>query len=109
MNYFCVFDFDAGAGSSEESGSVPVCRTQPDEDGKTRTSEKSQCWGECPANLTFPVRDVRFSELTRLAHFHQSSAPEDDGSVDAAKMAELESRLAAQLTEMETLKVRGTV
>lgn len=41
MNYFCVFDFDAGAGSSEESGSVSGCRTQPDEDGKKGTAEKS--------------------------------------------------------------------
>lgn len=48
-------------------------------------------------------------ELTCLAHSHQSSAPENEGSADAAKMAELESRLAAQLTEMETLRVRGRV
>lgn len=109
MNYFCVFDFDAGAGSSEESGSVSGCRTQPDEDGKKGTAEKSWCRGEYPANVTFRVKDVMFSELTRLAHFHQSSAPESDGSVDAAKMAELESRLAAQLTEIETLRVRGTI
>lgn len=56
--------------------------------------------------MTFLFKDVMFSDLTRLVHFPQSSAPENDGSVDAAKMAELESRLTAQLTEMETLKVR---
>lgn len=41
MNYFCVFEFDAGAESSEESGSVSVCRTQPDEDRKKGAAEKS--------------------------------------------------------------------
>lgn len=109
MNYFCVFEFDAGAESSEESGSVSVCRTQPDEDRKKGAAEKSWCWGECLANLRFRVKDVMFGKLACLAHFHQSSAPENDGSVDAAKMAELESRVATQLSGMETLKVRGTI
>lgn len=46
-------------------------------------------------------------ELTSLTRFPQSSYPENDGSIDAAKMAELESRLAAELTETERLRVRG--
>lgn len=41
MNYFYVFEADAGAGSSEESGSVPVGRTQPDVHGEEGTAEKS--------------------------------------------------------------------
>lgn len=39
MNYFHVFY--AGAGSSEESDSVSVCRAQPVEDGKKGAAEKS--------------------------------------------------------------------
>lgn len=41
MNYVYVFEADAGAGSSEESGSVSVGRTQPDAYGEEGAAEKS--------------------------------------------------------------------
>lgn len=41
MSSYVVYWTVAGAGSSEDSGSVSVCRTQPDEDGKRRTAEES--------------------------------------------------------------------
>lgn len=42
MYFFQVLvDFVAGAGGSEESGPVTVCRNQPDEGGETGTVEKS--------------------------------------------------------------------
>ncbi|XP_051240464.1 general vesicular transport factor p115 isoform X3 [Dicentrarchus labrax] len=47
-------------------------------------------------------------ELLRRAEAGSSAAvPGSDGSLDAAKMAELESRLAAQTTETERLKEEG--
>ncbi|XP_056891229.1 general vesicular transport factor p115 isoform X1 [Takifugu flavidus] len=45
-------------------------------------------------------------ELLRRAEAG-SSNPENDGSMDGAKMAELESRLTTQLTEMERLKAEA--
>uniref|UniRef100_A0A674PF40 General vesicular transport factor p115 n=1 Tax=Takifugu rubripes TaxID=31033 RepID=A0A674PF40_TAKRU len=44
---------------------------------------------------------------TLLARVPQSSNPENDGSMDGAKMAELESRLTTQLTEMGRLKAEA--
>lgn len=57
----------------------------------------------CKSDIT----DVMIGQLTGLTRFPQSSNPENGGSIDAAKMAELESRLAAELTETERLRVRG--
>lgn len=57
----------------------------------------------CKSDITV----VMFSQLTSITRFPQSSNPENDRSIDAAKMAELESRLAAELTETERLRVRG--
>lgn len=53
--------------------------------------------------------EIRHVSSPNIASLTQSSAPENDGSGDAAKVAELESRLAAQLTEMERLQVGGAI
>lgn len=53
MNYFSVFEADAGAGISEGSGSVSVGGAQPDVHGEKGTAAKSRRRGEY---LTSPVR-----------------------------------------------------
>lgn len=117
-NDFYIFqvllDFVAGAGGSEESGPVTVCGDQPDEDRETRAVEKSRSWGEsdkCHILCHIYHSTLNTCWINKLfTAFSQSSdvVPGSDGSLDAAKMAELESRLAAQTTEMEKLKVCGS-
>lgn len=49
-----LFDSDAGAGDSEESGPVTVGRNPPASDGKTgHVEEKRSGSGEYPASLRF--------------------------------------------------------
>lgn len=101
--------FVAGAGGSEESDPVPVGRNQPDEGRETRTAQTS--WSR--SKYIIFLNQICHIILNRwwinepFAGFLQSSdaVSGSDGSLDAAKMAELDSRLAAQTAETERLKV----
>lgn len=111
--YKCCLTFVAGAGGSEDPGPVTDHRDRPDEDRETRALEKSRSWGKsdkCHMSCHIYHGTLNTCWINKLfPAFSQSSdvVPCSDGSLDAAKMAELESRLAAQTTEMEKLKVCG--
>lgn len=56
--FICVYCAEcvSGAGESEESGSVSVCRDQPAEDRETGAAEKSWGRGEYQADVTHWVK-----------------------------------------------------
>lgn len=59
----------------------------------------------CVKYITLLFKDAELLNLSLVSPQPSDAAPSSDGSFDAAKMAELESRLAAQTTETERLKV----
>uniref|UniRef100_A0A8C4F6P2 General vesicular transport factor p115 n=1 Tax=Dicentrarchus labrax TaxID=13489 RepID=A0A8C4F6P2_DICLA len=63
--------------------------------------------GDKDALINTLVSECLCTESMCIYHIIPNRVPGSDGSLDAAKMAELESRLAAQTTETERLKSRA--
>lgn len=91
-------------------------RFSPSLQNWTRWRQKEKnCWEELKLGWVSCESDILWQRCgdewtnAHRAPFPQSSITENNGTTDAAKVAELESRLAAQLSETERLKVRGMV